>query len=741
MGARTMTTTRRNLKSFALGLAIALSVPAIAATVYSYFPPPGITYTPAGGMALGTPTGGVQGANTLNAAGVFVNGVAVSTGSGGTPGGADTQVQFNNAGAFGGSSNFLYTATTHRLTLNPPSASSIAFTMSGATGADILKLLSAGGASSQTDIEIQRSGSTINTQGAGPNILLNDTGNGTQSMLQQSGGQTELWQSNGTWSQAWFVDAALKLHENAGVIVTGTTTSTTVNATSATTPYQYNGNTVMAFPLDNTSEFQTWVGNLVAVGANPAGITSFISTCVGTHSCGSGGAGMSGVENTAVGWSALANMTTGANNASLGAGALWHETTGSGNVAFGADGSRNPIGNTNSVAVGASADKNMILSQGVAVGAFALSGGSGNTVGGAGPLNNDTAVGFQSQQGSPTSTGFQNTTVGSGAMSSTSLTTAHDASLVGYLAGGVITTALGATGLGSEALFALTTGNNNTGAGWNALASITTTANNTGFGAGAFQFSTSGAGNTAMGSGAGQQNLSGSNSVYIGLSAGGNSTADTTSIGIGAFALAGQTSSTGNENIGIGFNVMGNGTRTSGALNLALGDRALQAMTTASNNVVAGWHAAMILTAGNNNVIIGQNVATTTFTNGNGNILIGTSSATDTPVAGTSNEINLDGLFFLNANSIAAPAVTACGTGPAIDAHANNKSGTVTVGTVAAASCTVTFAGTGYNTWNHCRVTSQSTIASFAYSYTLTVLTVTGTSLVGDKFDYDCDGY
>ncbi len=86
-----------------------------------------------------------------------------------------------------------------------------------------------------------------------------------------------------------------------------------------------------------------------------------------------------------------------------------------------------------------------------------------------------------------------------------------------------------------------------------------------------------------------------------------------------------------------------------------------------------------------------------------------------------------------------APGVSACGTGPSIDAHATDATGTVTVGTVAAASCTVTF-NVAYATWNHCRITSQSTIASFAYSYTLAAITVTGTSLVGDQFDYDCDG-
>ena len=144
---------------------------------------------------------------------------------------------------------------------------------------------------------------------------------------------------------------------------------------------------------------------------------------------------------------------------------------------------------------------------------------------------------------------------------------------------------------------------------------------------------------------------------------------------------------------------------------------------------------------GNGNTTIGFNVASTTLTTGTGNIEIGTSSATDTPAAASSNQINIGGLLFWNKVSLAAPVVSACGTTPTIDANANNRSGTVTVGTVTAASCTVTFAGAGYTTWNHCRVTSQTTLAAFAYSYTKTVITVTGTSLVGDLFDYDCDGY
>lgn len=86
-----------------------------------------------------------------------------------------------------------------------------------------------------------------------------------------------------------------------------------------------------------------------------------------------------------------------------------------------------------------------------------------------------------------------------------------------------------------------------------------------------------------------------------------------------------------------------------------------------------------------------------------------------------------------------APTISACGTSPSVDANANNNAGTVTVGTVAAASCTITFSA-AFTTYNHCRITSQSNIAGLAYSYTLSAITVTGTSLIGDLIDYECDG-
>jgi len=76
------------------------STVASAQGVYHYFPPPGITYGLGAGLSLGSATGGVQGPGTLNAQGLFVNGIAVATG--GSPGGSTGQLQYNNSGAFSG---------------------------------------------------------------------------------------------------------------------------------------------------------------------------------------------------------------------------------------------------------------------------------------------------------------------------------------------------------------------------------------------------------------------------------------------------------------------------------------------------------------------------------------------------------------------------------------------------------------------------------------------------------------
>lgn len=83
-------------------------------------------------------------------------------------------------------------------------ASGAALTVTGAAGA-IASTVVSGLASnaSGADIQVNRAGSTVNQLQQGPTISLFDNTNTTASSLQQSGGQTELWQFNGSWIQQW----------------------------------------------------------------------------------------------------------------------------------------------------------------------------------------------------------------------------------------------------------------------------------------------------------------------------------------------------------------------------------------------------------------------------------------------------------------------------------------------------------------------------------------------------------
>lgn len=169
----------------------------------------------------------------------------------------------------------------------------------------------------------------------------------------------------------------------------------------------------------------------------------------------------------------------------------------------------------------------------------------------------------------------------------------------------------------------------------------------------------------------------------------------------------------------------------------AFGYTSLQNSNVANaQNTAFGYQTGKLLTTGTNNALLGYNVGSVTLTTGSNDIIIG--SGLTSLASGTSNEINIGGLLFYNNSSTGTPVVSSCGTGsPSIDSKANDKSGTVTAGTIAT-TCTITFASANA-TFTHCRVFSEG-VTGLGYTYTNSAITVTASVLGGGKFDYDCDG-
>lgn len=143
---------------------------------------------------------------------------------------------------------------------------------------------------------------------------------------------------------------------------------------------------------------------------------------------------------------------------------------------------------------------------------------------------------------------------------------------------------------------------------------------------------------------------------------------------------------------------------------------------------------------------------------GNFRVGIGTSSPiASLSVVGTTTGISSDGSWVTLFTDIAqvfqmafsdvghlyfggtAPTLSSCGTSPSI--VGTDNSGTVTVGSVSASGCTITFAKT-WATAPNCVVTNQSMSVVNALSYTIstTAITVTQTGLTGALLNYSCSG-
>ncbi|MFZ6047408.1 hypothetical protein ACFW0H_14980 [Pseudomonas sp. CR3202] len=326
---------------------------------------------------------------------------------------------------------------------------------------------------------------------------------------------------------------------------------------------------------------------------------------------GSGAANIGGNYNTAVGISTLSTNAAKMGSTAIGFEAMRYAdstatSTYANNTAMGYQalrGSTTASANTGTynTAVGTQAlQANTNGSYNVGVGNQAL---YANTSGG-----QNVAVGHQAL--STNTTGVANTAVGTYALNVN--TGGGNNAAVGLGALSANTTGMSNVAVGTYALNLNTTGNNNVGVGYQALLLNTTGGNNTALGYGALYSNVAKQGSTAIG----YQAMQYADSTATGSAA--NNTA------LGHQALRGSTiagANTGTGNTAVGYNALL--ATTSGIGNTAVGDRAMDANATGQNNVAIGQDSLAITTSGRENVAIGMLAMSLGAANGRENVGVG----------------------------------------------------------------------------------------------------------------------
>lgn len=274
-----------------------------------------------------------------------------------------------------------------------------------------------------------------------------------------------------------------------------------------------------------------------------------------------------GSRNIAIGSKALEDITSAIDNVAIGFYSMYNTnaTSTSENVAVGAY-SLSEVSSTRSIGIGYRAGQKITTGRGIAIGDFALGGGTGCT----GTFQ--VAIGTSALQNQ--TSGQRNTAVG-------------------YQAARTQSTAAQNVAIGAWALEMNTTGSNNVAIGVDAMEQNTTAATNVAVGYKALEDNSTAQNNVAVG-GYALNNVLGSDNTAI-----------------GTWALGGATGATANRNVAIG-SYTGNSI-TTGIRNIFIGAQgAGQDITTGSYNVMLGYQAAYWQTTSNYNVIIGNQAGSTT---------------------------------------------------------------------------------------------------------------------------------
>jgi hypothetical protein len=434
--------------------------------------------------------------------------------AGGTPGGATTQVQFNNAGAFAGDDEFTYDST-GAITLGKATGGTGAVKFKGTTSGTV----------------------TLSTADA--------AGTWTMKLPTSAGTNTHVLTTDGTGVTSWSAPGTTaNLVIGTSTITSGTTTRVLYDlagvvqeaASFTISSGQPNVAATKAYLLDGEAMIR-------AQGASTGQYNYFFGEAGNYTNTGSGNMGM--------GAGSLGDLTNGSNNVAVGLNALDLTTSGGANVGLGTNAGRRITTGANNMAIG----NNAML---------------GDVAGSTGSYN--VAIGYAA--GNKISAGSYNICIGGN--SGANITNGNYNTSIGYNA--LTTASVEeCVAIGVNAL-QVATGSNSTAIGTNALADLTSGTLNTAIGRNTGRGITTGGSNTIIGAGVTGLSSSLANAVILADGAGAKrfdynvTTASTITLGAKTAIPYADALSVGASGVGTG-KVLFNGT-TSGVVTLSVADAA-----------------------------------------------------------------------------------------------------------------------------------------------------------------------